>query len=48
LPPDIQEIANLSLPQAKQKAEQEIEKFLKDNAISEQQLDTKNLGESNN
>jgi hypothetical protein len=36
---NIQEIANLPLPQAQQKAEQEIEKLLKDNSISEAELD---------
>ncbi|CAG8532581.1 2976_t:CDS:2 [Ambispora gerdemannii] len=43
LPTDIQAIANLPLPQAQIKAEQEIEKLLKDNALSDQELDTKNL-----
>ena len=45
---NIQEIANLPLPQAQQKAEQEIEKLLKDNSISEAELDKEDWsGESN-
>jgi len=38
LPENIKEIARLPLPQAQQKSEQEIKKLLKDNALSEQEL----------
>jgi hypothetical protein len=38
LPENIQEIARLPLPQAQQASEQEIKKLLKDNVLSEQEL----------
>ena len=42
LPENIQEIAHLPLPQAQQKSEQEIEKSLKENGISDQELNKEN------
>ncbi|CAG8691164.1 5803_t:CDS:1, partial [Ambispora gerdemannii] len=38
LPENIQAIARLPLPQAQQKSEQEIKKSLKENGISDQEL----------
>jgi hypothetical protein len=43
LPENIQVIARLPLSQAQQKTEQEIEKLLKDNGISEQELNQEKL-----
>jgi len=43
LPENIQAIARLPLPQAQQKTEQEIEKLLKENGISEQELNQDSL-----
>jgi hypothetical protein len=43
LPENIQEIARLPLPQAQQKTEQEIEKLLKENGISDQELNQEKL-----
>jgi hypothetical protein len=48
LPEKYQEITHFSLPQAKVRAEQEIEKLLKDNDISEQELDKKLISGENN
>jgi len=42
LPEDVQIIAQLPLPEAKQAAKQLIEKSLKENSISEQELDKEN------